>query len=45
MKTIFEKSNNVDGVNVCEEELEINSVSDEFLRKEMDKVSFQIQNI
>lgn len=34
MKTIFEKSNNVDGVNVCEEELEINSVSDEFLRKE-----------
>ena len=34
MKTIFEKSNNVDGVNVCEEELEINSVSNEFLRKE-----------
>lgn len=34
MKTIFEKSNNVDGVNVCEEELKITSVSDEFLRKE-----------
>lgn len=34
MKTIFEKSNNVDGVNVCEEELKITSVSDKFLRKE-----------
>lgn len=34
MKTIFEKSNNVDGVNVCEEELKITSVSDEFLRKD-----------
>lgn len=33
MKTIFEKSNNVDGVNVCEEELKITSVSDNFLRK------------
>lgn len=34
MKTIFEKSNNVDGVNVCEEELKITSVPDKFLRKE-----------
>lgn len=34
MKTIFEKSNNVDGVNVCEEELKITSVSDKFLRKD-----------
>lgn len=33
MKTIFEKSNNVDGVNVCDDGLNINSVSDKFLRK------------
>lgn len=34
MKTIFEKSNNVDGVNICDEELKISSIADEFLRKD-----------
>lgn len=34
MKTIFEKSNNVDGVNICDEKLKISSIADEFLRKD-----------
>ena len=34
MSTIFEKSNNVDGINLCSEELSIQSISDEYLRTE-----------
>jgi len=34
MKTIFEKSNNVDGINLCGEENQIQSISEKFLRKE-----------
>ena len=34
MKTIFEKSNNVDGINFCGEEVKLNSISQEFLRTE-----------
>ena len=34
MKTIFEKSNNVDGINFCGEDVKLNSISQEFLRTE-----------
>ena len=34
MSTIFEKSNNVDGINLCSEELNVQSISDEYLRTE-----------
>lgn len=34
MKTIFEKSNNVDGINFYGEEVKLNSISQEFLRTE-----------
>ncbi|MCM1265180.1 MAG: aminomethyl-transferring glycine dehydrogenase subunit GcvPB [Candidatus Gastranaerophilales bacterium] len=34
MKTIFEKSNNVDGINICGEETQLKSISQEFIRDE-----------
>ncbi len=34
MKTIFEKSNNVDGINVSDEGIKLNSISQEFIRNE-----------
>ncbi len=34
MSTIFEKSNNVDGINLCSEELNVQFISDEYLRTE-----------
>lgn len=34
MKNIFEKSNNVDGINICNENIQLNSISQEFIRTE-----------